>query len=243
MSDACSENAKFEPTRWSLVLRARAVDDSVRREALGSLCRAYWYPLYAFLRRSGREVEDAQDLTQDFFARLMDGSLLSAADPAKGKFRTLLLTSLQHLDADAWRAMRRQKRGGEMQFIPLDTAMAEERWLADASFSTSTSPEVAFDRAWAMQVMERAGLRLRAEFRGRPELLEALLPRLTGGGADHLAEIGQRLEMTEAAVKMALSRLRRSYGDILRGEIMETVGSHSDIQEELRYLLSTFSHG
>lgn len=241
MSDARLENAKFEPTRWSLVLRARAVDDSVRREALGSLCRAYWYPLYAFLRRSGREIEDAQDLTQDFFARLLDGSLLTAADPAKGKFRTLLLTSLQHLDADAWRAMRRQKRGGEVQFVELDTVLAEERWLADASFAAS--PEMAFDRAWAMQVMERAGNRLRAEYRGKPELFEELMPRLTGGGADHLAEIGQRLEMTEAAVKMALSRLRRSYGDILRAEIMETVGSHSDIQQELRYLLSTFSHG
>jgi RNA polymerase sigma-70 factor (ECF subfamily) len=231
----------FEPTRWSLVIRARGEDESARQVALETLCKAYWYPLYAFLRRSGREVEDAQDLTQDFFARLMDGSLLTAADPAKGKFRTLLLTSLQHLDADAWRAMRRQKRGGEVQLIPLDTVMAEERWLEDASYATS--PEMAFDRVWAMQVMQRAGLRIRAEYRGTAELFEALLPRLTGGEVDRMAEVGLHLGMTEAAVKMALSRLRRSYGDILRAEILETVGSHADIQQELRYLLATFSQG
>ena len=230
---------QFEPTRWSLVLRARAGDDAQRRQALEDLCRAYWYPLYAFLRRTGRGVEDAQDLTQDFFARLLQGNLLASADPGKGKFRTLLLAALKHLDLDAWKSARTEKRGGRMEFIFLDHESAEQRWLADASFVGT--PEAAFDRAWAMEVMDRAGRRLRADYEGKSALLEALLPRLTGGGTEPLAEVGVRLGMSEAAVKMALSRLRRHFGDTLRAEILETVGSHADIQDELRYLLTAFS--
>ncbi len=236
--------ALFEPTRWSLVLRALAEDTSRRKVALGELCGAYWYPLYAFLRRSGRGVEDAQDLTQDFFARLMDGSLLATADPAKGKFRTLLLAALQNLDANAWKAARTQKRGGGAEVVPLDKAMAEDRWLADASLEGL--PEAAFDRAWANTVMDRASRQLHAEFvaGNKAELFAELFPRLNGGGgggaAGGLAAVGERLGMTEAAVKMALSRMRQRFGDSLRAEIAQTVGSRGDVQDELRYLLTVF---
>ena len=233
---------KFEPTRWSLVLRARAEDSARRRVAIEELCRAYWYPLYAFLRRSGRGVEDAQDLAQDFFARLLDGRLLESADPARGKFRTLLLAALKHLDADAYKAAHAEKRGGRLEFLPLDAALAEERWHADAS--TELSPERAFDRAWANTVMDRASQQLREEFAATDKSAQfaELFPRLNGGGSDDgLAAVAQRLGTTEAAVKMALSRMRRRFADALRAEIAQTVGSRGDVQEELRYLLTAFS--
>lgn len=128
-----SRLARFEATRWSLILRARAEDTLQRTVALEELCGVYWYPLYAFLRRSGRGVEDAQDLTQDFFARLVDGALLAGADPSKGKFRTLLLVALRNMDANAWQAARARKRGGGARVISMESPLAEERWLVDAS--------------------------------------------------------------------------------------------------------------
>ena len=232
----------FEPTRWSLVLRARAEDTVNRRVALEELCRAYWYPLYAFLRRSGRGVEDAQDLAQDFFARLLDGQLLEKADPARGKFRTLLLSGLKHLDADAYRAARAEKRGGRVEIVSLGSAHAEERWHADTS--PELSPERAFDRAWADIVMDRASQQLKAEFAAADQaaLFAELFPRVNGsGGDDGLADVARRLGSTEPAVKMALSRMRRRFGDALRTEVAQTVGSRGDVQEELRYLLTAFS--
>ena len=150
---------QFEQTRWSLILRARSEDDAARRQALEDLCRAYWYPLYAYLRRSGNSTEDAQDLAQDFFARLMDGTLLSAAEPAKGRFRTLLLATLKNLATNTWRATQRQKRGGGVEIISLDIAMAEDRWQAEPA---GGPPEAAFDRAWAHTVIDRAAVSRRS---------------------------------------------------------------------------------
>lgn len=240
MSRQAGSAASFEPTRWSVVLRAREEDTALRRRALGELCVAYWYPLYAFLRRSGRGVEDAQDLAQDFFARLVDGSLLASASPAKGKFRTLLLAALKNMDANAWAAARAQKRGGGAELIPLDVALAEDRWQAEPA---GVAPEAAFDRAWAHTVIDRAGTQLQAEYAaaGKTALFTELFPRLNGGSAaDGLAAVAERLGMTEAAVKMALSRMRPRYADALKAEIALTVGSHGDVQEELRYLLTVF---
>ena len=231
---------RFEPTRWSMVLRAREGDESQRRVALGVLCLAYWYPLYAFLRRSGRPVEDAQDLAQEFFVRLMDGRLLETADPARGKFRTLLLAALKNLDANAWAAARAQKRGGRVEVVSLDMAMAEDRWQAEPA---GVAAEAAFDRAWANTVMDRAGAQLQAEYvaGGKAELFSELFPRLNGASAaDGLAAVAERVGMTEAAVKMALSRMRPRYADALRAEIAHTVGSHGGVQEELGYLLTVF---
>jgi RNA polymerase sigma-70 factor (ECF subfamily) len=231
---------KFEATRWSVVLRSREERSEVRRRALGELCSAYWYPLYAFLRRSGHAIEDSQDLTQEFFGKLHDGTLLSSADPAKGKFRTLLLAGLRNLQINAWRAANRQKRGGGVEVVSLDTAMAEDRLQGEP---TSCSPEVAFDRAWANTVMDRAGGRLQAEYvaAGKAEWFAELFPRINGGSAvDGLAAVAIRLATSEAAVKMALSRMRSRYAGALRMEIADTVGSHGDIEEELRYLLTAF---
>jgi RNA polymerase sigma-70 factor (ECF subfamily) len=231
---------EFEPTRWSVVLRTREEKTEARRRALGELCSAYWYPLYAFLRRSGHSAEDAEDLTQEFFLKLQDGSLLSSADPAKGRFRTLLLAAVKNLEINTWRASTRQKRGGGVKIVPLDAAMAEERWQAEPSGGLS---EALFDRAWANTVMDRAGARLQAEYvtAGKAALFSELFPRLNGGTAvDGLATVGERLGMTEASVKMVLSRMRPRYADALRAEISETVGSFGDVEDELRYLLKVF---
>ena len=234
------ENAPFEVTRWSLVLRARGSDDEERRAALEQLCRAYWYPLYAFLRRSGRGREDAEDLAQEFFVRLLDGRLLGAADPARGKFRTLLLSSLQQVDADAWRAAHAQKRGGGMVIVAIDSELAEERFLADKS--EGGSPELAFDRAWAAAVMERAWARLRESYAEKAALFAELAPRLSGAAVPGtLAEAGARLGMSEDATKQAMSRMRQRLGEALKAEVAETVGSPDAVQQEMRHLLALFS--
>ncbi len=229
----------FEPTRWSLVLRAGAEDTAQRHAALSELYAAYWSPLYAFLRRSGRSVEDAGDLVQEFFMRLLDGSLLSAADPAKGRFRTLLLAGLRHLDSNAYRASSAAKRGGGRELLPLDVAPAEDRWQAEAP--RSDSPEHAFDRAWANVVIDRASVQLRGIYRatGKGPIFDALFPTLLGGRAEGgLAVVGKQLGLSEDSVKMALSRLRHRFGEALQAEISQTVGSRSEVKEELRYLLS-----
>lgn len=231
----------FEPTRWSLVLRAQAVDEDERRESLCELCRSYWYPLYALLRRSGRSVEDAEDLTQDFFIRLLDGRLIGVADPARGKFRTLLLKALRQLEVDGWRSDHALKRGGGVKALSIDRLEAEERLLADES--EGSSPELAFDRAWAAALMERTWERLRERY-DTPELaalFAELAPRLSGGGGgETLADVGARLGMAEDAVKKAFSRLRLRFGEALRAEVAETTGSRQAAEEELGHLLTLF---
>lgn len=235
-------STRFEQTRWSLVLRFREENTVIRQQALGDLCKAYWYPLYVFLRRSGRGVEDAQDLVQEFFVRLSDWRLLGAVDPALGKFRTLLLSALRQVDVDAWRAAQAQKRGGGIVHVAIDGEHAEERFLRDSSINSS--PELAFDRAWAAAVMERAWERLRLSY-ATPELsavFAELAPRLSNGKDEEtLADIGQRLDMSGDAVKKAFSRMRRRFGEALRAEVAETVGSSEAAQEELRHLLLLFS--
>ena len=241
MADNTEQPAKFEATRWSLVLRARGSDDAERRAALEHLCRAYWYPLYAFLRRSGKAVECSEDLTQEFFVRLLDGRVLGAADPARGKFRTLLLSALSQVDADAWRAAHAQKRGGGMVVVAIDSEFAEERFLADKS--EGGSPELAFDRAWAAAVMERAWARLKECYLGdKAALFAELAPRLSGAPVEGtLAEAAARLGMGEVAVRQAMSRMRQRLGEALKAEVAETVGSAEAVQQEMRHLLALFS--
>jgi RNA polymerase sigma-70 factor (ECF subfamily) len=229
----------FEATRWSLVLRAGAEDTAQRQSALSELYLAYWSPLYAFLRRSGRTAEDARDLAQEFFVRLLDGSLLAAADPAKGRFRTLLLAGLRHLDANAHRATATVKRGGGQELVPLDVTSAEDHWQAGAA--PGDSPERAFDRAWANVVIDRASVRLRENYHagGKGPLFDALFPGLLGGRTEGgLVAVGERLGLSEGSVKMAFSRLRHRFGEALQAEIAHTVNSRAAVREELRYLLS-----
>lgn len=237
-----SNFVRFEPTRWSLVLRSQDEESSgVRMRAMEDLCRAYWYPLYAFLRSSGNAVHDAQDLAQGFFLSLSDGKLLSVAAPEKGRFRTLLLLGLKRYAANEAVKERAWKRGGRVEFLQLDEALAEERWQAHAD--VLAEPEAAFDRAWAVTIMDAALSRLREEYQAsdRLALFDALVPRLTGKAADErLGDIANPLGMTEAAVKMALSRMRRVFGHALRAAVADTVKDEAEIQEELRYLLLQF---
>lgn len=223
------------------MLRSRdEASSGVRLRAMEELCRAYWYPLYAFLRSSGNAVHDAQDLVQGFFQSLADGRLLSAAAPEKGRFRTLLLLGLKRFAANEATRERAWKRGGRVETIPLDEALAEERWQEHADLMAE--PEAAFDRAWAVAVMEGALARMREEYEApeRRALFDALAPRLTGTADERLGDIAGRLGMSEAAVKMALSRMRRVFGHALRAAVADTVVGEAEIQEELRYLLLQF---
>lgn len=231
---------RFEDTQWSLVSMARR-DSDKGREALGELCGNYWYPLYAFLRQQGRGKEDAEDLIQDFFGRLVAGRLLSTVDPNRGRFRSYLLSSLQNLARDSFKSQQRIKRGGLVLFLSLEAEQAEDRWLEDRQ--NVNSPEAAFDRAWAATVLGRAGSSLGEEFRkaGKSDLFEALWPRVTGTGGLANEEIGRNLGMTPGAVSVALGRLRARYADAIRAEIMRSVGPSGDPDEEIQELMAALA--
>lgn len=229
-------------TQWSIIHLASTGTEDQKKAALESLCRAYWQPLYTFLRCSGRNHETAEDEVQEFFLRLMDGRLLSLADPCKGRFRTLILTALRNLDCDFRRSENCQKRGGAMECVSLDFALAEESWQLELDYSTS--PEKAFDRVWALTLIDRATRRLKRHFTedGKTALFEELFPRISGELTQHtLGQSALRLGMTEAAVKMASVRLRRHYAEVIRDEIQLTVSSPEDVNDELRSLMRSLS--
>ena len=233
---------RFSKTQWSVILRATQGTEGERKSAIESLCKAYWMPLYAYLRGSGRTHEDAQDLVQDFFVRLMDGRLLASADPAKGRFRTLMLTTMRNLEQDTTRASQAQKRGGQACVFSLDMAAAEESWQAEAGLTISA--ELAYDRAWATAVMDRAASRLSEECRreGKEALFAEAFPRITGASVvDDLEVAAARVGLSKAAFKTAITRLRRRYAEAMRDEVASTVTTHEEVQDELRYLLSSFS--
>jgi len=229
-------------TQWNIIHLASTGTEDQKKAALESLCRAYWQPLYTFLRCAGRNHEAAEDGVQEFFLRLMDGRLLSLADPGKGRFRTLILTALRNLDCDFRRIENCQKRGGAVETVSLDFALAEESWQLELAYSTS--PEKTFDRVWALTLISRATRRLKRHFAedGKTALFEELFPRITGEmEQETLASLAQRLGMSEAAVKMASFRLRRHYAEAIRDEIQLTVSSPEDVNDELRSLMSSLS--
>jgi RNA polymerase sigma-70 factor (ECF subfamily) len=231
--------ARFAITRWSLVLEAGGGSTPHAAAALATLCEIYWYPLYAYLRRRGYSAEDAQDLTQGFFARLLDKQTLEAARPERGRFRSFLLTSLQHYALNDWDRARAQKRGGGVPVLSLDFETAEGRYQMEPR--DEVTPERLFDRRWALALLDRTLARLRAEWRsaGKEAVFEVLKPALTGDpDDDSYAQIGSRLGRTEGAVKVSVHRLRRRFRDLLREEIAETVDSANQIDEELRHLLT-----
>lgn len=227
----------FATTQWSIVLRAGREQGSESRDALGRLCRTYWYPLYAHVRRRGHAPADAEDLTQAFFARLLEGRVIGRADPARGRFRSFLLTTLDHFLIDEWQRSRARKRGGGGTIASLDVEAAERRLeneLADAD-----APDRAFDRRWAMALLEAVLRRLEAEHArdGKAGLFRALKPTLVGSGeAQPYAVLAAQLGLTEGAVKVAVHRLRRRYRELLRAEIAETVTSAEEARDELQHL-------
>jgi RNA polymerase sigma-70 factor (ECF subfamily) len=233
--------ALFVTTHWSVVLSARAKDESQSATALETLCRMYWYPLYAFLRRQGRAPHDAQDLTQGFFARLLEKDYLQAAAREKGKFRTFLLVALKRFLANEWDREHAAKRGGFAPAVSIDQEMAESRFAAEPSHNVQ--PDVLYDREWATTLLGRAMAQLQEEYvaSGRARLFEYVQSCLgREESALAYAEIAARLKLTEPAVKMAVHRLRARYREILRAEIANTVSTPEEIEEEIRQLFEAF---
>ena len=232
----------FATTHWSVVLAAGSDSSPGAHEALEKLCRIYWYPLYAFLRRQGCQIEEAQDLTQDFFARLLAKNYLSLADPARGRFRTFLLAGLKNFLLNERRNASRPKRGGGQRFIPLDVADAEGRYAREPV--DERSPDKLYDQRWAATVLEQAMARLRQEFSaaGRQRLFEELKIFIWGDrNTVSQVELAVRLELTEAAVHVAVHRLRRRYRELLREQIAQTVSSPAEVDQELRELKAVLS--
>lgn len=206
-------------------------------EALEALCRAYWFPLYAFVRRQGVTPHDAEDLTQGFFQHLLVRGALGRVAQDKGRFRTFLLASLKHFLADERDRAGAQKRGGGRSTISFDACDAEARYAIEPR--DELSPDRLFDRRWAIAVIDRALVRLTAEYAasGKTSLFDALRPLLTGGAASSYVELGAPFGMNEGAVKVAVHRLRQRYGVALRAEIAETVDTAAAVDAELRHLL------
>jgi RNA polymerase sigma factor (sigma-70 family) len=233
------EGAAFVTTHWSVVLSAARRDSPEASQALEALCRAYWYPLYAFVRRQGHDPPEAEDLTQEFFARLLDKNYLKDVTVEGGKFRSYLLTLLKHFLANEWNRERAQKRGGGRTLFSIDDKAAETRYACEAA--DNTTPETLFERSWAMTLLDQVMDRLRDEYAasGKSELFAALQDHLSG--AERLvpyAELGAALGMSEGAVKVAVHRLRHRYGELLRAEIAQTVSGPEEVEEEIRNLIT-----
>jgi RNA polymerase sigma factor (sigma-70 family) len=229
----------FQTTHWSVVLSAK--DDSPSRAAssLEALCRAYWPPLYAFIRREGHAEADAQDLTQAFFTHLLERDFLGQLQDRRGKFRSFLLTFLKHFLADQRDRAAALKRGGGRTFVSFEE-FTEERAHEPVASSTLT-PEEAFERRWAQTVMDNALGQLRREYvqDGRRDLFEALADFQPGQhGLENYAEVGQRLGLSEGGVKTAVHRLRKRHREILREQIAGTVSSAGELDEEIRNLIA-----
>jgi len=210
--------------------------------ALDQLCHAYWWPLYAFIRRRGYEAHDAQDLTQEFFSRLLAHDFLHAVDRGKGRFRSFLLGALEHFLANEWRRGKAQKRGGKFTFVSIDDDSAERPYLQVPA--SNLSPEQVFEQQWAMTLLDQTLGRLREGFvaDGKEAQFEAIKIFLTGERqAASYAELAAKLETTEAALKMAVSRMRQRYGELLRAEIANTVSSPEEVEAELRALFGALS--
>ena len=239
--DSQPRNAQFTTTHWSVVLAASQQQTTESASALESLCRTYWYPLYAYVRRRGYQAADAQDLTQEFFARLLEKDYLRAVDRRKGKFRSFLLAALEHFLANEWRRANAEKRGGKFTFMSLDDT-AERKYLQAPAQGLSS--EKFFEQQWAITLLEQAVTKLRAEFitASKGASFEDLKIFLTGEKRTvSYAELALKLDTTESALKMAVSRMRQRYGELLRAEIANTVHSPGEIDEELRALFAALS--
>jgi DNA-directed RNA polymerase specialized sigma24 family protein len=230
--------AGFATTRWSLVLAAGQPTSARSAEALASLCELYWYPVYAFIRRQGYRAEDGADLTQAFFARVLEKNYFHDADPARGRFRAFLCASIRHFLSNERDRARALKRGGNQPPISLDLQTAEGRYQFEPR--DDLTPEKLFDRHWALMLLERVLARLRDEHvsAGKADLFDLLNGFLTGDSRTvAYGDVAKTSGMTEGAVKVAVHRLRRRFRDALVQEIAETVSDPGDIDAEIEYLL------
>ena len=231
----CGDNY-FATTHWSVVLAARDAESTTR--ALESLCRTYWQPVYAFVRRKGHSPEDAKDLTQSFFARFVEKNFLATVGPEKGRFRSFLLATVKNFLLNEWRRENTAKRGSHYSFISWDEA--EAACQVKSETFAALSPDAAFDRQWAVTLVSQVLARLEKECGdvGKQGLFAVLRVYLAGETTLSHADAGARLGMTSEAVQVAVHRLRRRYGELLRAEISQIVSRPEEIDEEIRYLFT-----
>jgi RNA polymerase sigma factor (sigma-70 family) len=239
LGPAAGSAQSFPTTLWTVVLHAGGDDSTQARAALAQLCQAYWYPLYTFVRRRGYSAHDAQDLTQAFFAHLLEKHGIERADPQQGRFRTFLLAALKNFLANEWDKAHTLKRGGGQTLVPLEAASAESRYQLEPSHDLT--PERHFERQWAMTFLEQVLATLRDEYHsnGKADLFEEL-KMVLGGQTGTYAAIAARLGRTEGAIRVAAHRMRHRYRDLMRARIAQTV-NEGDIEDELRQLLAALS--
>jgi RNA polymerase sigma-70 factor (ECF subfamily) len=232
--------SQFPTTRWSIVVAAGDPQRKEARSALASLCENYWYPLYAYLRRRGYSADEAQDLTQEFFIRILEGRYLDRIDPQKGRFRYFILTSLKFFVADEQDRLRARKRGGCV-LAPPEILTGEERYQREPAHDET--PERIFERRWALSLIDRVVEKLRNEFlqHGRLEHFERLKVFLLDRSDAPHAATARELNTSEGAIKVAIYRLRKRYRDLFRKEIADTVGDPAEVESELRYLAAVLS--
>lgn len=231
------DNAKFATTRWSLVQAAgaedRSLSDTEYQNALSELCAAYWFPVYAHCRRKGAQPDDAEDQTQEFFSRILDGNLFQSADPDRGRFRSYLLTALDHFLANEYRKGQAVKRGGGAKHVAIDVANAESR--IGVQPATNMTAEDEFEKRWAVVMLSTVYERLQDEQTdaSRQNLFAELRDFLPGNADVPYAVVAEKLKMSEGAVKVAIHRLRKRFGQLLRNEIAQTVASVDEIDDEI----------
>jgi DNA-directed RNA polymerase specialized sigma24 family protein len=241
-SNSPEAHGAFATTHWSVVVTAGRHDTERSKAALEKLCGAYWFPLYAYVRRRGYSVEDAQDLTQQFFARVIERNLVARADQSRGQFRSFLLGSMEHFLANEWDKSRALKRGGGLRAIPIQTDNAETRYGVEPP--DNRTPEQVFEYNWALALLEHVMQNLEAEYKSRENsgLFATLKPCLVGSpAADTYAELAKCLDLNEGAVRVAVHRLRTRYRELLRGEIANTVDSEAEVDAEMRHLFKVLA--
>lgn len=234
------DGSRFATTHWSAVMAAGRGNSTQARQALDELCRTYWKPLHAFVRRKGHSADEAQDLTQAFFADLLARQDLARVDPARGRFRSFLLAALKHFLANEWDKACAQKRGGSAIMVPIDTSAETGDNVEPADTLT---PEKLYERGWALALLDHVlgHLRRECEAKGNAALFDALKDTLVGNMPDDTyAAIGLRLGLSEGAVKVAVHRLRARYRARLRAEIARTVSSPAEVDDEIRSLFAAF---
>jgi RNA polymerase sigma factor (sigma-70 family) len=238
-----THQGKFTTTHWSVVAAAARSDSPEAQQAMEELCRTYWYPLYTFLRRKGCTREEAEDATQDFFAeRILTKRIFNGAQADQGRFRTWLLNSLRNHTANEWQRRQAQKRGGGLNHTSLDLTDAEGRYLLEPGHDQT--PEKAYERTWAMTLLRQALASLRAEYEQKNEAayfdqLKCFLPGALEPPS--YAELAKSLGQTEGALKMAVCRLKKEYGEAVRKEINRTVSDPAQVREELHLLMAALS--
>jgi len=233
---------RFPTTRWSQIVAAGATASPVSRAAMATLCETYWQPVFEFVRYWTRPPDDARDLTQAFFARVLERGDFRQARPERGRFRSFLLTSVKHFLSNQAEHDRALKRGGGQVHVPIEPLASDDRQTFEP-VSSGVTPETIFEEKWALTVLDAAMTRLTQEYEqgNRRALFDALRPHLTGDGEASYAECAEALKMSEGAVRVAVHRLRRSYGRCLRETLADTVDDPADVDAELDYLLKVIA--